>query len=103
MCKQYVILYIGEIMFKKMSNKIKIDNEVGARRQLIEELFYDFHSSRRQIYWLNFTRGLFFGFGTILGGTVLVGLIAWFLGQFVGFPYIGEFFKQVVDAIQQVK
>lgn len=87
----------------KLSEKIKKDNEIGARRQLIEELFYDFHSSRRQVYWMNFTRGIFLGFGTILGGTVLVALLVWILGQFVGFPYIGEYIRRIIEAMQVAK
>ena len=90
-------------MFKRISKKIKTDNEKGARRNLIEELFYDFHSSRRQIYAVNFFRGIFFGFGTILGGTVLVALVIWILGQFVGFPYVGDFIKNIIAAFQHVK
>lgn len=87
----------------KMVEKLKKDNEGGARRQLIEELFYDFYSSRRQVYWMNFTRGIFLGFGTILGGTVLVALLVWLLGQFVGFPYIGDYIRQIIEAMQGVK
>jgi len=90
-------------MIKKISETIKTDNERGARRALIEELFYDFHSSRRQVYAMNFIRGIFFGFGTILGGTVLIALFVWFLGQFVGFPYVGDFIRHIIDAMQHVK
>lgn len=90
-------------MFKKISETIKIDNERGARRALIEELFYDFNRSRRQVYAMNFTRGIFFGFGTILGGTVLIALVVWFLGQFVGFPYVGDFIRHIIDAMRHVK
>jgi hypothetical protein len=83
--------------------KVAENNERGARRQLIEELFYDFHKSRANVYWMNFSRGIFFGFGTILGGTVVVALLVWLLGQFVGFPVIGEYIKQIVEAIQNTK
>ena len=87
-------------MIKKIKKNITEDNERGARHQLIEELFYDFNSSRLQVYWMNFTRGLFFGFGTILGGTVLIAFLIWLLGQFVGFPYVGDYFRNIIDAIQ---
>jgi len=87
-------------MFKKIKHKLDKNNEVGARRQLIEELFNDFNSSRGQVYWMNFTRGIFFGFGTILGGTVLVAFLIWILGQFVGFPYVGEYFRHIIEAMQ---
>jgi len=89
-------------MIKKIVNKIKNDNERGARHAILEDLFLDFHRSRRQVYLMNFTRGIFFGFGTVLGGTVLVALIIWVLGQFVDwFPIIGDFIKQVIDAMQR--
>lgn len=89
-------------MSKKLVTKLKTDNERGARHSLIEELFYDFHKSRKQVYLTNFFRGIFFGFGTVLGGTVLVALIIWVLGQFVDwFPFIGDFIKQIIDAMQR--
>lgn len=90
-------------MFKKISKRIKTDNEKGARRNLIEELFYDFHRSRRQVYWMNFSRGIFFGFGTILGGTVLIATLIWLLGQLVEFPYVGEYIRNIIITIQHVK
>lgn len=86
-----------------INDKIEASNERGARRQLFEELFNDFYSTRRKVYWMNFTRGLFFGFGTVLGGTVLITLVIWLLGQFVGFPYIGEYIRHIIEAMQHVK
>jgi hypothetical protein len=87
----------------KIKTKINHDNEIGARRQLIEDLFYDFNRSKAQVYWTNFTRGIFFGFGTLLGGTLLVAFVVWVLGQFVGFPYVGDYLKHIIDALQHVK
>lgn len=89
-------------MIKKIVKNIKNDNERGARHAILEDLFFDFHRSRRQVYSMNFVRGIFFGFGTVLGGTVLVALIVWVLGQFVDwFPIIGDFIKQIIDAMQR--
>ena len=87
-------------MLGKIKNKINIDNEVGARHQLFEELFNDFHRSRVQVYWMNFTRGIFFGFGTILGGTVLVAFVIWILGMFDTLPYIGEYIRNIINAMK---
>jgi len=86
----------------KIRKAIKDGNEKGARHQLIEELFNDFQSSRHQVYWMNFVRGIFFGFGTVLGGTVLVAIIIWVLGQFAGwFPPIGDAVRQFINALQR--
>lgn len=85
---------------KKVIDKTKEDNERGARHDLIEELFYDFHQSRKQVYLTNFIRGLFFGFGSVLGGTILVAIAVWIMSQFVDWPGIGDYFESFRDALQ---
>ena len=40
----------------KLARKIVRDNENGARQAILEDLFFDFHRSRRQVYWMNFIR-----------------------------------------------
>jgi hypothetical protein len=86
---------------KNLSKTMNEDNEKGARKQMLEELFEDFHSNRIQIYWMNFTRGIFFGLGTILGGTVLIAVIIWLLGQLVTIPFIGEYISGIIDSLNQ--
>lgn len=91
-------------MVKKIINKIKEDNERGARQSILEDLFYDFHRTRRHVYYMNFIRGIFFGFGTVLGGTVLVAILIWVLGQFVDwFPVIGDFIQEIIKAMQRTR
>jgi len=90
-------------MVKKVAEKIKSDNERGARQSLIEDLFYDFHRSRAQVYWMNFVRGIFFGLGTVLGGTVLIALLVWLLSFAVDWPWVGDTVEQVQDSLQQDK
>lgn len=86
-----------------MTEKIKKDNERGARESLIEDLFYDFNRSRAQVYKMNFVRGIFFGLGSVLGGTVLIALLAWILHFFVQIPGIGQPIQQVQQTIQNDK
>ena len=87
---------------KKVTEKIARDNEIGARKNLIEELFYDLHKSRRQIYSMNFFRGLFFGFGSVLGATLLIAITVWLLGKFGDvFPPLADFLNNLIDAMQR--
>lgn len=87
---------------KKVVAAVKENSERVARRKLLEELFYDFYYSRGQVYWVNFVRGLFFGLGTIIGGTVVVALLIWLLGQIAGlFPGIGDYVKNIVEAFNR--
>lgn len=86
----------------KPIEKIKKTNEAGARRAILEDLFYDFHSSRRQIYLMNFVRGLFFGFGSVLGATLLIAVTVWVLGKFGDiFPPLADFVNQLINTMQQ--
>lgn len=87
---------------KRVAQKVKKDNEVGARRAVLEDLFYDFHSSRRQVYVMNFIRGIFFGFGSVLGGTLVVALLIWILSLLSDIPGgLGDFIQYVVDIVQR--
>lgn len=87
---------------KKVKEKIKSDNERGARQGVLEDLFYDFHRSRAQVYKMNFVRGIFFGLGSVLGGTIVVALIIWLLSMLANiFPPIGDFFHGIINAIRQ--
>jgi hypothetical protein len=88
-------------MVKKVVAKVKKDNEVGARRAILEDLFYDFHRSRRQVYWMNFFRGVFFGVGSILGGTIVIAIIVGLLSLLTDIPGgIGDFIQYIVDTVQ---
>lgn len=87
---------------KKTADAIKEIGERMARRKLLEELFYDFYCSRGHVYWVNFVRGLFFGLGTIIGGTVIVALFIWLLGQIAGwFPGIGDYVMKLIKTINR--
>lgn len=85
---------------KKMKANIKKGNEEGARKSLLEELFYDFNRNRLQVYKMNFVRGIFFGLGSVIGGTVVVAILAWLLSFFVDFPGIGHSIENVQESIQ---
>ena len=85
----------------KIAKRIKKDNEVGARRAILEDLFYDFHSSRREVYAMNFVRGIFFGVGSVIGGTVVVALVVWLLSLFTDIPGgFGDSIQYIVNVVQ---
>jgi len=86
----------------KVKSKIRDDNERGARQAILEDLFNDFNRSRFTVYKMNFVRGLFFGFGSILGGTVVIALLIWVLsltGALV--PGAASFVNDIIQVIQR--
>ena len=88
-------------MVKKVVEKIKKDQGSGARRTVLEELFNDLYDDRRNIYKMNFVRGIFFGLGSVLGATIVVAGIVWALSFFVDIPGIGDAVKDAKDSLQQ--
>ena len=87
--------------FKRIKQKIREDNERGARQSALEDLFNDFNRNRFSVYKMNFFRGIFFGLGSVLGGTVVIAMLVWLLnltGHLV--PGVADFVNQIVDTVQ---
>jgi hypothetical protein len=87
-------------MAHHLLDKFKRDQEMGARRALLEEIFNDYYKQRHNIYKVNFIRGIFFGLGTFLGGTIVVAIVIWGLSFFVNIPGIGSAAQQAQDTLQ---
>jgi hypothetical protein len=85
---------------KTHAEKFNHDQRMGARRSLLEELFNDFYDDRRNIYKMNFFRGIFFGLGSVLGGTIIVALVIWILSFFVHIPGIGDAVQQAQSTLE---
>lgn len=88
-------------IFARMAQRLHDDNEKGSRQALLEELFNDFNRNRYEIYKINFFRGIFFGFGSLLGGTMLLALLVWaltFTGQLI--PSVAGFIDQILNVMQ---
>lgn len=88
---------------KNLLTKYKKDQSASARRTVIEELFNDYYNDRRNIYRVNFFRGIFFGLGSVLGATVVVAFIVWLLSFLVGLPGIGNTIEQAQKSIESGK
>lgn len=74
--------------------------ERGARAAVIENLFYDFNQKRSRVYLTNFFRGVFFGVGSVLGGTVVIALLVSALNLFADIPGgIGSFIKDIINVV----
>lgn len=87
---------------KSSIEKFKTDQAHGASLSLLEELFNDFHRNRHQVYVMNFVRGIMFGLGSVLGGTIVIALIVWLLSLFSD-TWLGPVINEIVDAVDQSK
>ncbi|NCU38775.1 hypothetical protein EOL96_07040 [Candidatus Saccharibacteria bacterium] len=90
----------------KKSVKAKIDeaekkSEENSRKMILQELFNDFNKNRFQIYKLNLVRGIFFGFGSVLGGTVVIAILIWILSAVSSFiPPLSDFVEALNNVLQ---
>lgn len=73
----------------------------AAQRDLLEQLFDDHYKNRWAIYKMNFVRGLFFGLGSVLGATVVVGAVIGLLSLFTDLPVVGGVFQNTQQTIEK--
>lgn len=85
---------------KSFLQKIVHNQEMGARRSLLEDMFNDYYKERRKIYKMSFIKGIFSGLGAVIGGTVIVAIIVLILSFFVNLPGIGKAAQQAQNSLQ---
>lgn len=76
-------------------------HERESKKVVLEELFNDLYDDRKRIYKINFIRGILFGAGSAIGGTVVLALIVWILSLFVNAPLIGQLFENAQQSIER--
>ena len=62
--------------------------------------FVRIYNSPLRLIMFQFYRGLAFGLGSVLGATILVSILAWWLSQFEYVPIIGEWVGQIADQVK---
>ena len=81
---------------QKLANK-----DLAAEEAILDNLFYDIYKNRGRIYHVNFWRGVFFGLGSILGGTIVIAILVALLSLLVQIPGgLGDFISWVIETIR---
>ena len=93
---------VGKEALSKTDEREKLGLSDRERRQ-IRELFENVYvENRRKILFTNFLRGIFFGLGTFIGGTIVVGIVIWILTRSVDiFPWAYDFVERMLDALSR--
>ncbi len=86
---------------KKGLTKIFEDEVKAAPRTMLEELFEDYYKNRHRLYVMNLIRGVFFGFGTVVGGTIVVALVLWVLSIVHYIPFLDGIVKAAEHSLEQ--
>ncbi|MDP5347086.1 MAG: DUF5665 domain-containing protein [Paracoccaceae bacterium] len=82
------------------------DDQADAMRTLAREVerlnahrFIKVHNSIWRLVGFQFLRGLAFGLGSVLGASILVSVLAWWVSQFEFLPIIGEWASELAKEI----
>lgn len=84
-------------------NEKKVNVDTKAAVQTLEYLLAAGYVSRRRLYIENFMRGIFFGLGSVLGATVLIGVVIWILSFFSNIPFVGDIVVAIRDSINSAQ
>jgi hypothetical protein len=80
-------------------------NDLASLRKEVAHLnshrFIRMHNSLPRLMWFNFMRGLAFGLGSVIGATVLVSVVVYFLSQINFIPIIGDWATEVLSIITE--
>jgi hypothetical protein len=78
----------------------RLDKLTAELETLNSHRFIRVHNSLWWLMLFQFTRGLAFGLGSVLGASILVSLVVWWLSQFEFIPIIGDFARQLIEWIE---
>lgn len=76
----------------------RLAREVEA---LNAQRFFRLHNAPWRMLAEQFARGLAFGLGSVLGATLLVSLLAWWVSQIEFLPIIGDWARQIAAMMQE--
>ena len=78
-----------------------LENLTREVAKLNNHRFIRVQNSYWRMLFFQFSRGLAFGLGTLMGATVLVSILAWWASQFSFIPVLGEWLHQIVQEMEQ--
>jgi hypothetical protein len=67
----------------------------------LETIVESGHIDTRRVYKVSFWRGVFFGLGGVIGGTLVVAIALYILSLFTDIPFIGDVADTVRDSLEE--
>lgn len=82
-----------------------LDRETAQRlsralEEIVAHRIVRIHDSFIKVVFFQFMRGLAFGFGTVIGASILVSVLVAVLAQIEFVPLLGDWAAQIIDQIQ---
>ena len=76
---------------------VRKSTEYQAIGKLLEDTYMVNSEVKSKVLWFSFLRGLTYGLGIFIAGTLVVGILIWVLGLFDNVPLIGPFIEKIVN------
>lgn len=88
---------------RELRQKRLNDQEVSAEEAVLEDLFYDLYKNRGSVYKVNFFRGVFFGLGTFIGGTIVIAILVFILSWLMNIipENFRDFFQWIINTLHK--
>lgn len=88
-----------------MSDKSKLPKNKLTPKQyedigrMLESVYITGYASPMRLIWGSFIKGIGYGFGIFIGGTIVVGLLFWILTKFNEVPVLSPFIQRIVQIV----
>lgn len=82
-------------MAKKVANEPDFE-KIGKSIASLQDVFVN----KKKLYKTAFIKGMFSGFGGVIGATLLVALLLWLLSFFNKLPIVGDFTETIRNTVQ---
>ena len=83
-------------MAKNTEQSIKDYEKMG---RMLEDIFASGSGNAKRLLWYNFVKGIAYGLGIFLGGTIVIAIVIWILNLFNQVPLIGPFIQNIIDSL----
>ncbi|GAA6209241.1 hypothetical protein NBRC116601_25340 [Cognatishimia sp. WU-CL00825] len=82
-----------------IADRDALENLTVEVARLNDHRFIRVQNSYWRLVIFQFLRGLAFGLGSVIGATILVSLLAWWVSQFEFLPIVGDWASQIAKQI----
>lgn len=70
--------------------------------RVVEQVFVSGYATKKRLFLMSLYKGVGYGLGIFIGGTIIVALLAYAISQFETVPLLNEIIEPIRNTIQEV-
>lgn len=74
-----------------------------AVENMLVKDYIELLGNTKRLIWSSLVRGVLLGFGTVIGATVLIGVLLWLLSLGEKLPFVDRLFENLQNTIDKTK